>query len=162
MMNQTKGRSSLLRQAGMILVVILGLSLAIYMPKLLQDMPPQSHILQTAPGCELSQIYCSAISDQQQIQLKINTPTISSATPLTFEVKLTNIQADQVMLDLQGQDMYMGLNQVMLSQVPGTTDRWQGETTLAVCTTGEMTWISSIITEHKGHITQADFSFDAH
>lgn len=161
MMKQTKGRSSRLLQVGFILVIILGLGLAIYLPTLLQDAPPKSRILQAAPGCELSQRFCSAQLEQQQIQLKINSPEISSAAPLVFEVALTNVKADQVMLDLKGRDMYMGLNQVMLSRVPGTTDRWHGETTLAVCTTGKMTWVSSIIAEHEGNITQADFFFDA-
>lgn len=162
MTNQTKGKRSLFIQVGLILIVALGLGAIMYLPSLLQDTPPQSRILQTAPGCKLGQTFCGATAGQQQIQLKIDNDEIRSATPLQFEVKLSNIEADQVMLDLKGQAMYMGLNQVMLNKVPGTTDRWQGEATLAVCTTGKMTWISSIITEHKGKITQADFFFDAY
>ena len=162
MMNQAKGKRSNILQIGIILAIAVGLGFTLYLPTLLQDTPPQSRTLQTAPGCDLTHSSCSAVSGQQQILLTINSAKISSATPLQFEVKLSNIQADQVMLDLKGQDMYMGLNQVMLNKVPGTTDRWQGETTLAVCTTGKMTWISSIIAEHKGNITQADFFFDAH
>ena len=162
MMNQTKGRSSRLLKVGFILVTILGLGSAIYLPQLLQDSPPQSRVLQAAPECELSQKFCIAKRDKQQIQVKIISPIISSASPLLFEVRLTNVEADQVMLDLKGRDMYMGLNQVMLNKVPGTTDRWQGETTLAVCTTGKMTWVTSIIAEKKGNLTQANFYFDAH
>jgi hypothetical protein len=162
MMNQAKGKRSYILQIGIIMAIAVGLGFTLYLPTLLQDTPPQSRTLQTAPGCDLTQSSCSAVSGQQQIQLTINSAKISSAIPLRFEVKLSDIQADQVMLDLKGQDMYMGLNQVMLNKVPGTTDRWQGEATLAVCTTGKMTWISSIIAEHKGNITQADFFFDAY
>jgi hypothetical protein len=65
------------------------------------------------------------------------------------------------MLDLKGRDMFMGLNQVMLSKVAGQDDLWQGEVVLGVCTTGKMTWVTSVITEHQGRLTQADFFFDA-
>lgn len=162
MMNQAKWKRSYILQIGIIMAITVGLGFTLYLPTLLQDTPPQSRILQTAPGCKLGQTFCGATAGQQQIQLKIENDEIRSATPLQFEVKLSNIEADQVMLDLKGQAMYMGLNQVMLNKVPGTTDRWQGEATLAVCTTGKMTWISSIIAEHKGNLTQADFFFDAY
>ena len=160
-MNQTKGKRPHLLQVVIILAIILGLGSIIYVPKLLQNTPPQTRILQSTPECELTQSFCEARDNGGAISLRINNQAISAATPLTFEVKLENIAADQVMLDLKGRDMFMGLNQVMLSKVAGQDDLWQGEVVLGVCTTGKMTWVTSVITEHQGRLTQADFFFDA-
>jgi len=157
----TKGRNTLPLQILIIVLIVLGLGTALYLPKLLQDSPPHTHVLQAAPECDLHKESCLAKSGDQQVGLAIITDKISSAKPLLFEVEIDNINANQVMVDLQGKTMHMGINQTMLSKVPGSANRWQGEVTLPICTTGKMTWVSAIKIEENGQISQANFEFDA-
>lgn len=144
-----------------IAAVLIGLGLVLYLPGLIQTDNQVSALKLTNPDCSLNYGECVATLDQHEIALEIKSETIRSATPMLFEVTLDNIQADQVMLDLKGKEMFMGLNQVMLTPVAGAPDRWQGEVTLAVCTTGEMVWISSVVLEKDGQKTKADFEFTA-
>ncbi|MCP4596260.1 hypothetical protein [Neptuniibacter sp.] len=166
MTETAKGKASPLLQAAIVIIAIAALVSLLVLPELVQKTPPQTHQLHSAPGCDLTSSSCVATAgteeNSQQISLSIKSEQIKSAVPLLFEVSLGSSKADQVMLDLKGKDMYMGINQVMLNPVPGSDNIWQGEVTLAVCTTGEMTWITSVITEANGQITQADFEFKAH
>ena len=144
-----------------IAAVLIGLGLVLYLPGLIQTDNQVSALKLTNPDCSLNNGECVAKLDQHEIALEIKSETIRSATPMLFEVTLNNIKADQVMLDLKGKEMFMGLNQVMLTPVADDPNRWQGEVTLAVCTTGEMVWVSSVVLEKGGQKTQADFEFTA-
>lgn len=157
----TQGRNTLPLQILIIFVIIIGLGSVIYLPQLLQETPPHTRQLLTAPECDLHQGKCIAADDNQQVELSIAAEEISSSKPLLFDVTIENIAAEQVLVDLQGKSMYMGVNQTLLTKIPGTDNRWQGSITLPICTTGKMTWVSSIKIEEQGQITQANFEFDA-
>lgn len=144
-----------------IAALLIGLGLVLYLPSFLEPDNQASALKLTHPDCSLNNGECVAKLEQQKIALEIKSETIRSATPMLFEVTLNNITANQVMLDLKGKEMFMGLNQVMLKPVAGDPSRWQGAATLAVCTTGEMTWVASVIAEKSGQLTQADFEFKA-
>lgn len=144
-----------------IAAVLIGLGLVLYLPSLLQTDNQASELKLSSPDCSLNHGQCVAKHSDQEITLEIKSETIRSATPMLFEVSLNNIKANQVMLDLKGKEMFMGLNQVMLKPVAGDPNRWQGEVTLAVCSTGDMVWISSVVLERNGIKTQADFEFTA-
>ncbi len=144
-----------------IAAVLIGLGLVLYLPGLVETDNQAPALKLTHPDCRLNNGECVAKQGQQEVALEIKSETIRSATPMLFEVSLNNIKANQVMLDLKGKEMFMGLNQVMLKPVAGDPDRWQGEVTLAVCTTGEMVWVSSVVLEKDGKKTQADFEFTA-
>lgn len=160
-MNKPEARKNIVTPLISIIAVLIGLGLAIYLPNMLKTESTDTVFLQTDAGCSLNNGRCHSKLKDQQLALTIKSETIRSATPMLFEVTLENIQADQVMLDLKGKEMFMGLNQVMLSPVAGQPNQWQGEVTLAVCTTGEMTWISSVVVEKNGLKSQADFEFTA-
>ncbi|WP_415900743.1 hypothetical protein [Neptuniibacter sp. QD48_11] len=157
----TQGRNTLPLQILIIFVIIIGLGSIIYLPQLLQETPPHTRQLLTAPECNLHQGKCLAADNNQQVGLSIVAEEISSSKPLLFDVTIENIAAEQVLVDLQGKSMYMGVNQTLLTKIPGTDNRWQGSITLPICTTGKMTWVSSIKIEEQGQITQANFEFDA-
>lgn len=162
MITKQTGRITLPLQVALTLLVIAGLAAVIYLPQLLQDAPPKSRILSAAPGCNLNTaLSCQASSEDRSIQLSFKDGNFHSMQPLPVEVVLKNIPADQVMLDLQGRDMYMGLNQNQLSPVAGKPGHWRGEITLAVCTTGEMIWKASVVTGKARQTHQADFFFTA-
>ena len=111
--------------------------------------------------CDLHTGACIASRGNQQLQLRITPGPLESLKPLDVEVRLQHLDARQVMLDLQGVDMYMGLNQIHLTQDETRPDIWRGTTELAVCTTGEMTWQASVYVDTPEHLYSTAFNFDA-
>lgn len=148
------------KQISIICLAIIALAAVVLIPKYFQTTPATS-MLSTDAECDLHATKCSAQHAQQAINLDIKAEQISSAKSMLFEVELENLEANQIMLDIKGKQMYMGVNQVHLNRVAGENNRWQGEVTLPVCATGSMTWVTSVITEKDGQLTQADFEFDA-
>ena len=82
----TQGRNTLPLQILIIFVIIIGLGSVIYLPQLLQETPPHTRQLLTAPECDLHQGKCLAADDNQQIELSIVAEEISSSKPLLFDV----------------------------------------------------------------------------
>ena len=111
--------------------------------------------------CDLHTGACLASRGNQQLQLRVTPGPLESLKPLDVEVRLQQLDAQQVMLDLQGVDMYMGLNQIHLVQDEERDDIWRGTTELAVCTTGEMTWRASVFVDTPEHLYSTAFDFDA-
>ena len=78
---------------------------------------------------------------------------------MTLELATSNTNITKVWVDLQGVDMYMGVNQFELVD---TGNAWQGITELAVCTTGKMRWLARVIIEQsQGETLFLDLTFDA-
>lgn len=111
--------------------------------------------------CDLHTGACIASRGNQQLQLRVTPGPLASLKPLEVEVRLQQLDARQVMLDLQGVDMYMGLNQIHLTQDEERPDIWRGTTELAVCTTGEMTWRASVYVDTPDNVYSTAFDFDA-
>ncbi|BBB30175.1 hypothetical protein [Neptunomonas japonica] len=104
-----------------------------------------SRLLTVVEPCDLKQSDCKAKYDKKSISLNVSPSFIPSMAPLTFTVVLDNIQAKTVILELKGKEMFMGINKVQLSPLPdGIT--WKGTTELAVCVTGSMVWLASVLT----------------
>jgi len=116
--------------------------------------------LPSDPACDISQSACTATNDAQTIELAILTRPVTSMVPLTFDLTLSNVEADQVIIDLQGAEMYMGLHRTELtpSTEPG---HWSGSLTLALCTSGEMRWRTQVIARQGETETRANFEFSA-
>ena len=140
--------------------LVVGLVIVVNLPNLLKATPPATTLLTQDDSCQLKSSPCVAADAKHAVQLEIKADQISSAQPMLFEVTLNDVAADQVMLDLTGKHMYMGINQVQLNNIQGT-NRWQGEVSLAVCATGEMTWVTSVLAAKGQEITQANFEFKA-
>ncbi|MFW1677192.1 hypothetical protein ACFVYJ_05345 [Pontibacter sp. JAM-7] len=123
-------------------------------------LPANNTPLSVSPDCDISQQACTARDSQQAIALEILTRPVTSMVPLDIMVNLENIPAQNVTLNLQGVDMYMGIHQVALSPTTNPA-QWQGELTLAICTTGEMRWQATVIAHHADKQTLANFEFSA-
>jgi hypothetical protein len=67
-------------------------------------------------------------------------------------------EVNRVWVDLQGADMYMGVNQFEMEK---SDHQWQGKTQLAVCTTGTMTWLAKVIFETDSEQEIVELRFDA-
>lgn len=124
--------------------------------------PQQPILFALTESCDLNTAQCTASQDNKSISLAITPQRIASLVPLVFSVTLTNINAQSVVLDIQGKDMFMGINQIKLSpSADGKT--WEGTTELAVCTTNTMFWRASISAypDETSDPDKAIFEFEA-
>ncbi|SIQ12762.1 hypothetical protein [Marinobacterium stanieri] len=106
--------------------------------------------------CDLQQGAC----EFEGFTLSFGPSPIQSLQPMTLELETSeDISFDQVVADLQGADMYMGQNRFSLT--PSDENGWQGDTELAVCTTGTMRWRLTLSLTRNGETQQHQFEFDA-
>lgn len=108
--------------------------------------------------CDLQQGPCRVTLAEGTLQLEASPRPLRSLTPIDLRVQLDGLQARQIQADLQGAEMYMGVNRFAL-QPAG--DHWQGRTELAVCTTGTMRWQLTLEIATDDGLQQHQFEFDA-
>lgn len=144
------------------LLVITGLALVLLGLTTLPYWLSQQEVQLHAKGCYLNTTQCIAKKDEVQIALSVQPQAIASLKPLTFFADINHPDTKRVVLDLQGKEMYMGLNQIELTLNPAT-HLWEGTTELAVCTTGEMIWLAtvSVFNATGTATTHAQFEFTA-
>ncbi len=150
-----------LRQLALTGAGIAALAASIWLPGLVQQNALQGDIQLPEPDCEITTAGCTTQLDQLSVSMQLDKNRVHAATPLTLTVQLDNIPAQSVMVDLQGQDMYMGINQLQLSPVEGSPGKWQGSTELAVCVTGEMTWQARVLADTENARISTQFRFQA-
>lgn len=102
--------------------------------------------------CDLNTEQCSSQHEGQQVSISLspNTP-VAIAKKLAVEVKLENISAQLVKLDISGINMYMGYNQVQLEKI--SEGLYRGKTMLAFCTESKMEWKVMVLLINKDGIT---------
>ncbi len=141
-----------------LVIIALGVLILVMLGEHFRANPAKT--LNSDPECDISQNVCSAQNGTRNVQLAIVTRPVASMVPLTFEVTLTDIQADQVIIDLQGVEMYMGLHRVELTP-SDDGQHWRGTLTLALCTSGEMRWQAVVQARQGQKETLASFAFSA-
>lgn len=159
-MAKSKTRQLISALTGIILLAGVLLFLLKLPDILAKPQPPMLYAL--AENCDLNTAPCTATKGKKSISVAITPEKISSLVPLVFSVTLTNINAQSVVLDLQGKDMFMGINQIKLSPASdGNT--WEGTAELAVCTTNTMFWRASILAypDETSNPEKATFEFEA-
>lgn len=132
-------------------VLILGL--VIGLPRLVENNSGTSY-----SSCDLNQGPCELEIDGQPARLSLAPIPVRSATPLTFTLELGGQQPERVWLDLQGAEMYMGINQSEFQKRDGL---WIANTELAVCTTGTMLWRARITLEERATPLRVELTFEA-
>ncbi|WP_293267786.1 hypothetical protein [Neptunomonas sp.] len=140
----------------------LGILVCLWLLPDMLEKKQSSKLLTVAEPCNLQHSHCRATHEEKSISLKVTPPSIPSMAPLTFTVTLDNIQAKTVILELKGKKMFMGINKIPLSPLPdGIT--WEGTTELAVCVTGTMVWLASILTyaDATAEPNKATFEFES-
>lgn len=93
--------------------------------------------------------------------LSVDADEIRSMRPLNFTLKLDGIDASEIMLDLKGIDMNMGINQSHFIPVTNKEGQWRTTTELAVCVTGTMRWRANVIARTPQGLVSSYFEFDA-
>ncbi|QEQ96366.1 hypothetical protein [Neptunomonas concharum] len=120
---------------------------------------PAVRELSTVAQCDLTEGACYAKLDEVEIALSIEPKQFSSLKPLLFTAEISGLDATEAILDLQGKEMYMGINQTPLTLNPNTRV-WTGVTELAVCTTGSMLWQASVIARENDQTTPIKATFE--
>ncbi len=149
------------RQWTLLVLIALVLLALLVLPKWVNEQQTEDSVFIPPLPCNLHQGVCIASAGKQVLQLSLSPGPLASTQPLNIEVRLQHFDASQVMLDLQGVEMYMGLNQTQLQQDPERPDVWRGTTELAVCTTGEMTWRASVYIDTADSLYSTHFDFAA-
>lgn len=128
------------------------------LPKLLtQDNRGTTEL--TPPSCDIGEGRCTLEQNGLALSFELTPTPPSSAGPLAARLTTRGFSPRKVLLSLEGRDMYMGLNQTEL--LPAGGDIWQGETQLAVCTTGEMVWRAILLIETEDRTYRTWFDFEA-
>ncbi|MFT6916946.1 MAG: hypothetical protein ACJAWL_003290 [Motiliproteus sp.] len=140
-----KGLVAILLACGLLLGVSLWLG-----QQLLQQRDSDARLFAPQP-CDPEQLQqgCSALNGKQQIRFFIDSDEINSHAPLALRVDLQGFDAQQVDVELQGVDMYMGELRVSLER--GSDNQFRAQGQLPACTTGTMTWRARVwITDTDG------------
>ncbi|MFT5722609.1 MAG: hypothetical protein ACI9W6_002942 [Motiliproteus sp.] len=129
--------------------LLLGVSLWLGQ-ELLQQRNSDARLFAPQP-CDPKQLQqgCSAHRGEQQIRFFIDSAEIGSHAPLALRVDLQGFDAQQVDVEFQGLDMYMGELRVILER--GSDHQYRAQGQLPACTTGAMTWRARVwITDADG------------
>lgn len=108
--------------------------------------------------CDIQQGSCKATRGKQKIILAIDSESIRSFIPLDFRVRLAGFQADEVSIDFQGVDMFMGVNQLSLTgQANGD---YTGTITLPGHHNVAMVWRAKVSVRQGEQVTAGWFDFE--
>lgn len=102
--------------------------------------------------CNLHKSACITQHDKQKVILDIYPKPIPIARMFKVRVKLENLYAENIQLDIAGVNMYMGYNRVTLRPVLGQPGLYEGQSMLAFCTNKTMQWQFTVMiktTDHK-------------
>jgi len=112
------------------------------------------------PHCDIRQQACTAEAGGVAITLDVSPRNMHSLQPIDFNVKVNGVAAESALVDLQGTEMYMGINQTPLQQQqPGL---FTGHGALGACVTGEMGWRATVLVNTPQGPVKAWFDFRAH
>lgn len=113
---------------------------------------------ESIPQCDINSGQCEVINSDIQFRFTLGPMPAKSLNEMTLTSKTNLPGVNRVWVDLQGADMYMGVNQF---EMVATDDAWQGQTQLAVCTTGTMTWLAKVIFETDSGQQIVELRFEA-
>lgn len=117
--------------------------------------------LMSPAGCDITRQSCTVKQGDIAITLDIDAEQVRSMMPLNYRVKVEGADVQAVMLDMQGVDMFMGLNQTQLKPSTELPGWYTGSGELGVCTTGEMTWRATVTVNTSAGPVQTGFEFRA-
>jgi len=116
----------------------------------------------TVVDCDLLVGPCEFTTNAGVAWLELSPRPISSASPFQVNVSYPGDAPSNIWIDLQGKEMYMGINQVTLERTDESQSKhWKAEANLGICTTGIMRWVLNLILEQKDGQEVYRFEFDA-
>jgi hypothetical protein len=110
---------------------------------------------QGGDNCPLTQ-GCVASDGARRVELRLDGAP-QGGEPLRFSLQLHGFSPDQVALDLQGVEMFMGHNRYPLT--PVVDGAYRAELPLPVCSGGRMQWRARVLLQQGERTEWADFNF---
>lgn len=98
--------------------------------------------LQLAADCDLRAGPCRYARGGGVIAFAIEPRTIPLMQPLRLEVATEGLDADEVLVEIRGLNMDMGLNRTRLQRA--ADGWWRGETILPICSQRQMHWEAAV------------------
>ncbi|MDO6564953.1 hypothetical protein Q4488_16350 [Amphritea sp. 1_MG-2023] len=132
--NEPKSTSSYLY-----LILLIVFILAVWLSSHLFSLPSQDS-LGGGSDCDLNTQRCTVTMGDATLSLMIQPQPIASLIPLDYQLQIDGVDVSKVMINLQGSEMFMGINQTVLTPVEGQPGVFRGKGEIAACTTGEMLW----------------------
>ncbi|WP_299198135.1 hypothetical protein [uncultured Amphritea sp.] len=142
------------------LILLAGFILAVWLGSSMFSLP-SSEAPGVASTCDLNKQSCTVDMGEVSITLDIQPRPVRSLIPLNYRVSIDGARASKVMINLQGSEMYMGINQTELTPVENIPGDFSGKGELAVCTTGEMLWRLTVSAETAAGPLTTWFEFRA-
>ncbi|RTE66266.1 hypothetical protein EH243_06630 [Amphritea opalescens] len=121
------------------LILLVGFIVAVWLGTSIFSLPAKDKDA-VASQCDLNLQRCTVQIGEATLSLDIMPRPIKSMTPLSYQVHIYGVETSSVLINLQGSEMFMGINQTALTAVEGQPGSFTGAGQLAVCTTGEMLW----------------------
>ena len=108
--------------------------------------------------CDLQRGDCaSGLPEGGYMRFSIEPRPIPVLRPIKLIVTVQNVNASKVEVDFTGVSMKMGYNRTLLR--PNAAGRFEGETTLPICSSGGMTWRATVLLEIGGKRVAVPFEF---
>lgn len=121
---------------------------------------PQTDVTLPLSTCPLAERACVAIlPDGGQVELSIEPRPIPLLKPLRLQATFSGTEARKVEVDFAGTQMQMGYNRPQLNREIGRNDRFSGQATLPVCSTGTMEWRATVLVDTGKTIVAVPFGF---
>jgi len=109
--------------------------------------------------CDMHNAVCEArFNNGGRLQLSINPRPIKPMTQLELEVRLSNMDAQQVLVDFQGIGIDMGFYRPELTRINDSL--FSGQASLSVCTLDKMLWQATAIIKSDKGVMVAPFRFE--
>ncbi len=127
--------------------------------------PAKNSIIETAvinPDCNLQKTPCEAnFSENVKITFSLSPRPIKPLVPLNIDVSIEKLEIENVHVQFEGIDMYMGYYRPELSirNKDNNKVNYEGNATLSVCTLDEMPWQANVILTTDQGIYVAPFQF---
>ncbi|WP_417221842.1 hypothetical protein [Amphritea sp.] len=121
------------------LILLGGFILAVWLGSSIFSLPTNEAV-GVESRCDINHQACTVNIGEARLTLDIQPRPIRSMTPFDYQVTIEGADVSEVMVNLQGSEMFMGINQTALTAVEGKPGVFHGVGQLAVCTTGEMLW----------------------
>lgn len=150
------------QQRALLIILLTGaclLASVILLPRMMAS--PQAPSLSTAPGCDLSAGPCTSQGAERSMTLTLASGPARAGDTVQFSLQLKGIQPRSVTLQLEGRDMYMGINRLQLEESADQPGLWLGSTELAICTTRLMQWRARIEAQTDTAPITAHYEFSA-
>ena len=112
--------------------------------------------MQPPVDCDLRAAPCRQSVAGGWVGFSIAPSTIPLMETLRLKVELHGVTADQVVVEIRGLNMTMGLNRTPLT--PDGEGRWTGETILPVCSQRTMEW-EAVVRIHADSRYEIPFPF---